>query len=131
MKNAGNNQDYENCDSITNFYGLPFDKSIVTYQNSTGAYSGRVYTLDTQNISFNFKNGATIGGNINGGTNATTDSGCGTNGLNINRVRLGNNYTDSDSSLTGWIQEVILWTTYTSANQSGIQSNCNAYYGTY
>jgi hypothetical protein len=131
MKNTANANDYDNCNSMTNFYGLPFSKSITTYQNGAGAYTGRGYSLDTQYISFNYKNEDTIGGNINGGSNVTANSGCGTTGLNINQIRLGNNFINSDSSLDGWIQEVILWTTYTAANQSGIQSNCNAYYGTY
>jgi hypothetical protein len=134
MKNTSNSLDYDNCNSIINFYSrlAPFSSNMIVYQNNGYTTTGRPYTLDTQNLNFNYKDGNTVGGNTNGGSNNSSTTGCGTTNLNINQMRLGNDYqTPSDSNLTGWIQEVILWPTYTSGNQSGIVTNTNNYFGTF
>ena len=133
MKNSGNALDYDNCNGIINFYSgfAPFSRNVIIYQNNTFTNTSRGYSLDTQYINFDYKNGVTIGGNTNGGNNATATSACSGN-LNITQLRLGNDYqTPGDSNLTGWIQEVILWPTYTSGNQSGIVTNTNTYFGTF
>jgi hypothetical protein len=133
-KNSGDDNDYNTCNSIINFYSklAPFSNNMIVYQNNGYTTTGRSYTLDTQNLNFNYKDGNTVGGNTNGGTNNSATTACGTTNLNINQMRLGNDFkSPSDSNLTGWIQEVILWPTYTSGNQSGIVTNTNTYFATY
>jgi hypothetical protein len=129
----GTGNDYDNCDSCINFYGQPspFSRRVATGQNNQWAYTGRDYVRDTQYINFHYKDSNTMGGNTNGGTNATVSTGCGSAGLNATKIRLGNDYRSADSSMTGWIQETILWNTYTSGNQSGIVTNANTFYGTF
>jgi hypothetical protein len=133
MQNSSNGDDYDNCNSMIQFYCRlsPFNSNVIPYQNNGYTTTGRPYTTGTQNLNFTYKDAGTLGGNTNGGSNTSTSNGCSTTNLNINQMRLGSNAKNIDSTLNGWEQEVILWPTYTPANQSGIVTNTNTYFATY
>jgi hypothetical protein len=127
--------DYDNCSSITSFYSAnnPFNTRFSTYQNNGAAFTGRSYTLNTQNINFNYKDQSTVGGSTNASAVTTADSGCGSTALNTAAgFFIGRDHnSNADGGLKGWVQEVIFWPTYTSGNVNGIRTNINTFFGTY
>jgi hypothetical protein len=132
-KNSGDANDYNTCNGFINFYGYSFSGRVGTGQNNVFANSAATaFSANTQYIGWNYKQQNNVGVSLNGGAEATTGAtGCGTTGLNINRVRYGTDYNLSDSSFIGWLQEVVTWQAYTSGDKSGILSNINTFYATY
>jgi hypothetical protein len=131
-KKSSDADDYNTCNGFINFYGYASSGRVGTGQNDVFANSAATaFSANTQYIGWNYKQQGTAGVSLNSGAEATVTTGCGTTNLDINRVRYGTNYSLSDSSFIGWLQEVVTWQAYTSGNKSGILSNTNTFYATY
>jgi hypothetical protein len=132
-KNSGDGQDYNTCNGFIGFYGydLAADRVAAGQNNVFANSAATAFSANTQYIGWNYKEQNTVGVSLNGGTDATATTGCSSTGLNVNRVRYGTDYLNSDSSLKGYIQEMVTWETYTSGDKSGILSDINTFYATY
>lgn len=131
-KNTSNFNDYDTCNAFIGFYAYPFSSRMASGQNNNfGNGASTAFSSGTQYIGWHFKDSGTVGTSVNNGSDATATSGCGSTALNINVVRYGNDYKNSDSNLKGYIQEMITWPVYTAADKSGIVTNANDYFGTY
>lgn len=131
-KNSANAQDFNNCNAFISFYGYGLSGRVGTGQNNAFANSAATaFSIGTQYIGWNYKEQGTVGVSLNAGAEATTNASCGVTNLNINRVRYGTDYLNSDSSFIGKIQEVVTWPVYTSGDKTGILDDINDFYGAY
>ena len=133
-KNSSLSTDYNHCNGFIGFYAYPppfSSRWAVGQNNQFGNNADTAFLANNQYITWGFKEQNTVGAALNNGADATATTGCSTTGLNINRVRYGTDYNNSDSSFIGYIQEVVTWETYTSSDKSGILTNINNFYGAF